>query len=258
MLIGLFLLYKLLDTYNMEKYRNKEIRSAANPTLFVCLGVSGAGLTTAINSVHQLGLTELAPPQFVTRALRPNEKRGDQYYPVTKDILDRIPKQIAMKSEFYGNTYGFFYPAVRKIQQILETKNVIVDSGNPPSDWNTILNAQFPIVSLFFAPDSPFIAISRIIERSRKSNDTISIEDILKRSRGNAEMIQQINSYDYWINTTNEVADFVPTLASIIQRHSFDVAPKHLGIKSIQESQNDIAKLLEDYKADPTDCIIGR
>lgn len=242
----------------MEKDRSIEIRPTVNPTLFVCLGVSGAGLTTAINHVHQLGLAELAPPQFVTRGLRPNEKRGDQYYPVTKEVLGRIPNQIAVKSEFHGNTYGFFYPAVRKIQQTLQTKNVIVDSGNPPSDWNVILNDQFPIVSLFFAPENPFIAINRIIERSRKVRDKISIEDVLKRSRGNSEMIHLISSYDYWIDTTNEVVDFAPTLVSIMQLHSFGLVSKHSKVKSIHESQNDIAKLLENYKADPTDYVFSQ
>lgn len=232
----------------MEIDKNrKETELALTPTLYVCLGVSGAGLTTAINHIHELGLAELAPPQFVTRRLRPNEKRGDQYYPVSKEVLTRVPNNIALQSEFYGNTYGFFYPAIRKIQQALRTKNVIVDSGNLPSDWRTILNNKFPIVSLFFAPENPFISIDRIIKRAQQAGDMISTEDLLRRSQGNAQTIRVIQQYDYWVDTTDFV-DVVPVLESIIKVYSFGSRSRHPKVKSVQGSQDDISRLLENYK----------
>lgn len=242
----------------MEIDKNsREMELPLTPTLYVCLGVSGAGLTTAVNYVHELGLAELAPSQFVTRRLRSNEKRGDQYYPVTKDVLTKVPNHIALQSEFYGNTYGFFYPAIRKIQQALRTKNVIVDSGNSPSDWRAILNNQFPIVSLFFAPENPFISIDRIIKRAQQAGDMISGEDLLRRSQSNAETIHLIRQYDYWVDTT-DFADVVPVLESVMKVHSFGSASRHPKVKSVQESQDDIEKLLEKYKADPTEYIYSQ
>ncbi len=238
----------------MEKEKNYEIQPGLTPTLYVCLGVSGAGLTTAVNRINKLGLAELAPPQFVTRKLRLNEKRGDQYYPVTKEALTRVPNQIALQSEFYGNTYGFFYPAINRIQHTLQTKNVVVDSGNPPSDWHAILNNQFPIVSLFFAPENPFIAINRVIKRDHGAKDIISAEDVLKRFQGNAQMIRLIREYDYWVDTT-DFAYVVPVLESIVKVHSFGSRSKHPKVKSVPESQDAIARLLENYKINLTDYI---
>lgn len=136
----------------------KEILLPTNPTFFICLGTSGAGLSTAIREVTQTGLVRNPPTQFTTRPLRANEHHGEQYYPVTDEVLAKIPKQIVLEASMYGNRYGFFLPAVNQIKRILQTENIIIDSVNPKTDWQQVL-PDHSLVSVFFAPQNPDISI---------------------------------------------------------------------------------------------------
>ena len=62
---------------NSNQTIDKEISFVENPTFFLCAGVSGAGCTTAIAKIQELKLARIGPTQFVTRSLRPTERRGD-------------------------------------------------------------------------------------------------------------------------------------------------------------------------------------
>lgn len=77
-------------------YKEEE-KKPISPNFFVCTGVSGAGATTAVKQVEMDGYAEFGPPHFTTRPLRPSEKRGDQYYSVTRETLAKIPQQIVQQ-----------------------------------------------------------------------------------------------------------------------------------------------------------------
>ena len=114
---------------------HKEIFPVEYPTFFLCAGVSGAGCTTAVGKAQELGFARVGPTQFVTRQLRPSERRGDQYYSVTHEELNKVSYQIAIRDEIYGNTYGFFKPAIERIKKTLDAKyNVILNAENTPQE----------------------------------------------------------------------------------------------------------------------------
>ena len=220
----------------MERLRgNVEAEKAIKPTLFICFGLSGAGLTSVINELCDSGLAKSAPSQFVTRRLRPSEKFGDQYYPVTNEILAKVSRQIALQSEYYGFKYGFFHPALKRIERALDSgRNVIIDSGNSVSDWRELINNQFPIISIFFSPQNPFICIDRIVLRTQRLGQALSIEDLITRAIGNSQNIAKIGNYDYWVDTT-EFVNIFPVTKSIIKIHSFDSINKHPKITVVKE-----------------------
>lgn len=230
-----------------------ERKRLINPTLFICLGLSGAGVTTVISQLSELGFAESAPPQFVTRRLRPDEKFGEQYFPVTTEILSRIPNQIAFQSEYYNNQYGFFHPAIKRIERTLGTgRNLIVDSGDLPSIWREVVDPQFPIVSIFFAPQDPIICINRIVLRAQRIGQPLSIEDLVARAIDNSKNIAKIKEYDYWVDTT-EFTDILPVTRSIIEAHSIHSRFKHPKAIVIQENLDRMVQLVKAFSFDPNE-----
>jgi len=232
-----------------------EAKVIDNPTLFICLGVSGAGLTTALNQLINDKFVQLAPAQFSTRSLRANETRGKQFYQVTKDILAKIPQQIAVQDTFYNHEYGFFHPAIRKIERILTSKrNVIADVCNPPSDWQKIINNKFPITSLFFAPQHPFICIDRILARSKQLGENLTAKDLIIRANENAKNISRIFQYDYWIDTT-EFNHIFPLVRSIVEVKSFQSSKVDLSKHLVKENPTKITKLIEAFSINAQEYI---
>ena len=191
-----------------------------NPTLFLCNGTSGAGLSTAIDGITKLGLATKPATQFTTRALRPNERRGDQFYSVPLEALDKIPGEVSLKAENYGNTYGFFHPGVRKMRKLLVTQNIILDALNSRQEWQTVLGENTKIITVYFAPSSPDISLQRIIMRSEQTGFKLSSEELAIRIAGNSDNISKVREFDYWLDTTN-LESVLPTLRSIIYYYSF-------------------------------------
>ena len=237
-----------------RKHFQKESREKLpiNPTFFVCSGTSGAGLSTAITQIVAAGLVRKPPTQFVTRLLRPNEERGDQYYSVTDAILEKIPQQIVLEAALHGNRYGFFEPAVERIKKILQRESAIVDSANFKMEWANILDGQ-NIISIFFAPSDPKISLERIVLRARNSGAIITKEELLKRAMSNASSVRRISEFNYWINTT-EFSTVIPDLASIINFHGYrsGIPPSAV---LISENKSQISLLMNSYSIDLTSYV---
>lgn len=232
----------------MERTKNFfEAKTVDYPTLFICLGVSGAGLTTAVNQLIKERLVQPAPPQFVTRSLRANEKRGDQFYPVTKNILEKITQQIAFQDTFYDNEYGFFKPAIKKIERILDSnRNVIADVCNNPSDYENIINHKYPVTSLFFAPRHPSICVDRIQTRAKELGERLTDENLLIRKKDNAKNISKIFQYDYWVDTT-DLNNVFPSLKSIVEVHSFQSDQKEIEKYLVRNNTFEIKELIKAF-----------
>ncbi|HKC04591.1 MAG TPA: hypothetical protein VKC54_01860 [Patescibacteria group bacterium] len=222
----------------------KENRKPIEPSLFLCNGTSGAGLSTAIESITKLGVSKPAT-QFTTRALRPNEKRGDQFYSVSAETLNKIPAQIGLIGENYGNTYGFFYPGIHKMHRILEKQNIILDALNTREEWRVVLGENTKIVTIYFAPASPNLSIQRIIDRAKQTGANLSKEELTTRIMGNAQNIGRIREFDYWLDTT-DLDTVLPSLQSIIDHHGFGSDIQPLAI-SVTTNPNLIGDLIRNY-----------
>jgi guanylate kinase len=195
-------------------------RLPIHPTLFLCMGVSGAGLTTAMAKAKALGLAQEPAAQYTSRPLRPSETWGVEYNSVPRAVLSKIPQQVAISQELYGNQYGYFKPAIRLIQKCLAKDNVILDTVQHKPDWEELLGNEANIVSIFFAPNHPVIALHRMIARAERSGARLSVEEVKTRVAGSRERLKDIDKYDYWLDTTDLDMIF-PALTSIIQHHSF-------------------------------------
>lgn len=191
------------------------------PTFYIFKGISGAGCSTAIDRMVALGLLHLAPPEFTTRPLRPNEKWGDKHHPVSMEQLNSVRYQIAISELQYGNEYGFFLPAINRIRSRLDKGlNIVVDSGEPPSKWHQILGSNYPIVSIFFAPRNPLAAIDRIVSRAKKSNDSKIDEYLLPRAAENSKIVKKAIDFDFWVDTT-DLTEVLTNVQAIVEATSY-------------------------------------
>jgi len=232
-----------------EKYRGHQLENENKPlipTFYVCSGVSGAGATTAVKHVETLGLAEFGPSHFTTRPARPGEKRGDQYYFVTPQILEQIPQQIVLQKFLSENDYGVFIPAVNAVKRKLNFgNNVILDSIHSPLEWSYVLGPKFNVVSVFFAPGNPQIATERIIERAMRSNDPLLDTYLSVRIREDSKHIKQVVDYDYWIDTIDHQVT-QSALTTAILNSSFGLDQSDSGLHLVSESKK-VEKLIEDY-----------
>lgn len=219
------------------------------PTLFLCNGTSGGGLSTAVEAVTKLGIASKPATQFTTRSLRPNEKHGDQFFSVSHETLSKIPSQISLKAENYGNTYGFFYPGIHKMRGILERQNIIIDALNTREEWQTVLGENTRVVTIYFAPASPMLSIVRVINRAKQTGAQLTKEELTARIQGNAQNIERIRGFDYWIDTTN-FDDVLPALQSVIRYHSFGSELIPLAIPVVSNPDL-IANLITNFSSNP-------
>ncbi len=226
---------------------SKEKLKPIRPTLFLCTGTSGAGLSTAIENVTKLGAVCKPSTQFTTRNLRPNEKHGEQYFSVPINMLDKIPGQIALRAKLYNNIYGFFYPGIHKMRRMLESQNVIVDSLNTREEWRAVMGDNANIVSIYFSPNSPVISMERIISRAKGTGAELTRKELSTRMLDSSQYIKRIKEFDYWLDTTN-FNDVLPILQSIIDYHSFgnNIPPMAILVNSSHDLIENLIKKFSD------------
>jgi guanylate kinase len=230
-----------------ELNRNHEVMPVSNPAFFLCAGVSGAGCTTAIIQSNNEGLAQLGPTQFATRALRPTETRGVQYYPVTEAVLSKVPQQIALEDTIYGNRYGFFKPAIEKIRRALGNQhNVILNAENTPDEWRAALGDNYDVVSLFFAPSAPEEAIRRIIVRAEQGGQSIDPESLAIRRQTNTVSVKRAFACDYWIDSTT-FEGIMPALKTVINNQNRGESNIHEQLISVRNDPDRIQALVQAY-----------
>lgn len=227
------------------------------PTFYVFKGVSGAGCSTAIDEMVKKGLVQLSPPEFTTRPLRPDEVKGHRHHSITKQQLDMVRHQVSTLEPLFGNEYGFFKPAIRKMQKVLASRNVVVDSNTPPQVWQEVIG-NYPIISVFFAPQNPRSAIDRIVSRATKQQDPRVNEYLLVRAQDNVKIMQGIHNFDYWVDTTTLETVF-PTVEAIIHGTSYSGNLGHIQQFRINTGSGlDTAEELISRYEDPTNIDYAR
>ena len=215
--------------------------------LIVCNNVSGAGYTTLLWQLVRDKVIVLGPPQFTTRFLRPSEKHGEEYYSVPQEVLLVISNQIAIASSFGSTFYGYFLPAIHQIHRRLLTQNVIIYSTNLPFEWKTLMGPSVPIVSLFFAPSSPFICAQRIILRDFQDGNMF-LEYLLKRVEFNKSYIALVECFDYWIDTTIAEMIFPAVKDFICAETTRSSLTMTRNVKRIPDNWYEISTLVQSFR----------
>lgn len=132
---------------------------------------------------------------------------------------------------------------------MLTTSNVILDALGSKDDWQILLDNK-PVVMLYFAPENLALTEDRLRFRMKAQNGKINETELVLRLKANAVNIRdEIEKYDYWINTT-DLNEVVPAVTSVITLTSFgEKPPLHPRAISIPENVAVINKLIGDYQA---------
>lgn len=242
----------------MELAPKPEAPKILRPTFYLCEGVAGAGCTTAIESLINLGIVRAGPGQIVSRPPRIGEihaGRNDnpnaykQYYFVKPEKMEKTKSILRTYQEKYGNTYGLTQLAVEKIKTMLTTSNVILNALGSKDDWQRLLDNK-PVVMLYFAPESLALTEDRLRLRMKAQNGKIDETELTLRLKANVKNIRdEIGNYDYWIDTT-DLNEVVPAVTSVIILTSFgEKSQLHPRAISIPENIDVINRLIGNYQS---------
>ena len=163
----------------------------ANGKLFVFSGASGVGKSTVLGMVMQQRQDLRFSVSATTRAPRPGEEDGVQYYFVTKEqFLDMIQKNAFLEyDEHMGNYYG---TPKAQVKEKLPAGSVLLDI-EPNGAFN--VKKQWPeAVLIFIAPPSMEALESRLRGRGDTSDEQIK----LRLERASWE-IEQGKRYDHYV-----------------------------------------------------------
>ena len=177
-------------------------------TLFVVSSPSGGGKGTIIRHVLDVVPNLSYSVSFTTRAPRPGEAHGREYFFVSRQVFD----EMVASGEFlewacvHGNYYG-----TAKRQVVEETASgtdivLEVDVQGAASVRQLLLDS----VSVFILPPSYEVLKARLIARG-----TDSAEELEVRLRNAPDELRQYSAFDYVI-INDEVDRAVAQLASII------------------------------------------
>jgi guanylate kinase len=192
-----------------EVQRARPLHTAiSRGTLFVVSSPSGGGKGTIIQHVLEVVENLSYSVSYTTRAPRPGEVNGREYFFVSRDIFD----EMVAAGEFlewacvHGNYYG---TAKRQIaEETAAGVDIIleVDVQGAASVRQLLMDT----VSIFILPPSPEVLRQRLIARG-----TDTPEELKVRLRNAPEELSQYSAFDYVI-INDKVNKAAGELASII------------------------------------------
>src|SRR5215218_1455637 len=177
-------------------------------TLFVVSSPSGGGKGTIIRHVLEVVGNLSYSVSYTTRAPRPGEVNGREYFFVSRNIFD----EMVAAGEFleWACVHGNFYGTAKK--QISEETaaglDIIleVDVQGAASVRQLLMDS----VSIFILPPSREVLRQRLIARGTDTPEALAV-----RLRNAPEELKQYSSFDYVI-INDEIEKAVGQLASII------------------------------------------
>jgi guanylate kinase len=204
--------------------------TAPRGTLFVVSSPSGGGKGTIIRHVLEVVPNLSYSVSFTTRAPRPGEANGREYFFVSRDVFD----EMAAAGEFlesacvHGNYYG---TAKRQVTE--ETSSGIdivleVDVQGAASVRQLLLDS----VSIFILPPSYDVLRERLIARG-----TDTAEQLEVRLRNAPDELRQYSKFDYVI-FNDEVKRAAAQLASIIYAERARCARQEKLVREVIEKFN--------------------
>jgi len=177
-------------------------------TLFVVSSPSGGGKGTIIRHVLAVVENLSYSVSYTTRAPRPGELDGREYFFVSRDIFD----EMIAAGEFlewacvHGNLYG---TAKRQVsEETAAGLDIIVEVDVQGAA--SVRQLLMDTVSIFILPPSPEVLRRRLLARG-----TDSPEELEVRLRNAPDELKQYSAFDYVI-INDEIEKAVHQLASII------------------------------------------
>ena len=182
--------------------------TAPRGTLFVVSSPSGGGKGTIIRRVLEVVPNLSYSVSFTTRAPRPGEVNGREYFFISRDVYD----EMVAGGEFlecacvHGNFYG-----TAKRQVADETGagiDIVLEVDVQGAD--SVRQLSLDSVSIFILPPSYEVLRERLIARGTDTPEQLEV-----RLRNAPEELRQYSKFDYVI-FNDEVERAAAQLASII------------------------------------------
>ena len=178
--------------------------------LIVISGPSGAGKGTVIKQVLRRKGNVALSVSCTTRAPRPGEQEGVDYYYVSKEKFAQMIEEDGFLEyeSFFDNSYGTPEEPVRK--QLAQGINVIleIDVKGGMNIKKKVPEAEL----IFIAPPSMEILRSRLVGRKTETPDQIE-----KRTKRAFEEMQYQEQYDYVV-VNDDLQQAVQQVIDIIEK----------------------------------------
>jgi guanylate kinase len=161
--------------------------------MLVLSSPSGAGKTTISRMLLERDNQLVMSVSCTTRAKRPNEVEGRDYFFVTREDFELGVEtgQFFEYAEVFANQYGT--PRQFVLESLLDSKDVLFDI-----DWQgtrrLTMSAREDVVSIFILPPSMDELARRLRARAQDSSEVIA-----KRMARASDEISHWNEYDYVI-----------------------------------------------------------
>ena len=197
--------------------------------LFIIAAPSGCGKTSLVKALVEKTSDLCVSVSHTTRAPRPGEAHGKNYFFVSKDEFDKIANNDGFieSAQVFDNFYGSAKQTVKDL--LAENQDVILEI-----DWQgarqvkkTFSNA----ISIFILPPSIAALESRLTDRGQDNKDIID-----RRMRDAVSEMQHYNEFDYLvINDDFDIA--LDDLSAIVR-------DKRLAISQQSERHQQLLKQL--------------
>lgn len=165
--------------------------------LFVVSGASGVGKSTVLGKVMSARDDLAFSVSATTRAPRPGEREGVDYYFVTREVFQKMIDQDAFL-EYDAHTANFYGTPKKQLEEKLEKSNVILDIE--PNGAFAVRRSRPDAVLIFLMPPS----LEELKRRLNSRGDTSPEQIALRLERAKWEM-EQSSLYDHVV--INDVAD---------------------------------------------------
>ncbi len=159
-------------------------------SLYVIAAPSGAGKTTLVRVLTESLPNVIVSISHTTRAMRPNEKNGEDYYFVSRDEF----KKLIEKGDFleYANVFNQLYGTSKSMveQTLAKGIDVILEI-----DWQghqTIKHIMPECIGIFILPPSLEILRDRLVKRDQDHSDIIE-----QRLSDVRETVSHLPEFDY-------------------------------------------------------------
>lgn len=161
-----------------------------NPFPIILSSPSGGGKTTIAHQLLERRMDVGYSVSCTTRAPRPSEREGTDYYFLTRDefLARRVQGDFAESAEVHGNLYGTLKSEIRRV---LDTdRHVILDIDVQGARQ---IQAAFPkAVTIFVLPPSGEVLLERLQRRK-----TESPEQLVARLNSALQELRAVEEYEY-------------------------------------------------------------
>lgn len=197
--------------------------------LVVVSGFSGAGKGTVMKRLLEKYDNYALSVSVTTRAPRPGEEEGREYFFRTKEEFERLIQEDALieYAQYVKNYYGT--PRAYVEEQLASGKDVVLEIEIQGAGK---VKEKIPeAVTVFVTPPSVAELKKRLEGRGTETPEVISGR--LARAAQEAEGMGQ---YEYLlVNETDRVEECVDRLHQIVQSEHFRTGRKEAFVKEIQE-----------------------